>query len=156
MKASTTEYDTWLHKLLFLAFFLLGMAAVLNAQVASGDIAHVQQVVTVDQNPTLTNWADVLKKLDYPDDCYDMGLQGEITFKLLLGEDGNVLEVDISTAVHPSFRKAIEAVMPHVQATPGMYKGKPIMTWYPVKVTFDLAEEKKRRKKAEKEAKKNN
>lgn len=145
-KIGQTTYNL-LQSALFLALFVVGMFGTVNAQeTASGADSEIV-LVQVEKNPELLNWDFVQNQLAYPDDCFEMELEGTIPFKVLIGTDGRVMESEIPTGIHPSFVKAIQNVIGLIQASPGMYQGKPIPTWHLVSLTFDHKAEKKRRKK---------
>lgn len=121
----------------------------LQAQTMAQNTEPVQEeiVTQLEEVPQLKNWSEVLAAIKYPDDCFELGLEGLVPFDMLLSVEGKVLETKIPDGVHPSFLKAINDALVLLVASPGIYKGHPIKTWISLKVSFDLKAEKKRRKK---------
>lgn len=147
MNFYSTRGNSLLQKLLFLVVLFLGLYGAITAQTLAQNAAGTTpEIVTVEKNPTFLNWEILKANLRYPDDCFDLEMEGAITFKILIGLDGKVDQVDIPPGVHPSFQAVIQTTMKELKASPGIYQGEPIPTWMPMEVVFDYKAEKKRRK----------
>jgi Gram-negative bacterial TonB protein C-terminal len=121
----------------------------LQAQTMAQNTSNEQQefVTELEEVPIMKNWPEMLALLQYPDDCYELGMEGKVPFQVLISEEGLVLETKVADGVHPSFVKAIKDAVVVLRSSPGIYKGEPIKTWVGLQVQFDLKTEKALRKK---------
>lgn len=77
----------------------------------------------------------------YPALLRDMGMEGMVYVKFIVGKDGKVEEesIEITRSPHAQFsQEAIEAVLNMPQWTPGKQRGKPVRVYYNLPIKFAL------------------
>ena len=99
--------------------------------------------VGVDPVPPGGNLADfrtwVTKQIRYPDKAAKEGIQGRVTVKFVVEEDGSLSNIEEMQSPDRSLTdEAIRILSSSARWTPGKQDGKPVRVWFVMPVTFTL------------------
>ncbi|MCB0721866.1 MAG: TonB family protein [Ignavibacteriae bacterium] len=115
-------------KKLFLVCFVL---------LATASFAHAK--VTGDKLPKVTNLNSIITKISYPDDAKNQSIEGRVTAKLLVNENGVVEEVSRNDFKGPSvFFDEVEKVVWSLEFEPATENDVPVKSWVEVPFNFKL------------------
>ncbi|HPM12462.1 MAG TPA: energy transducer TonB [Bacteroidales bacterium] len=80
------------------------------------------------------------ENLEYPQEAVDMGLEGTVVVKFVVGKDGKAKNPEIVKSVAPMLDKAATSVINKLPLfTPGEQAGEKVLVWYNLPVQFKLA-----------------
>lgn len=113
--------------------------------------AEMQQELTQLPIPWMTflteprplNMLDVRKLVGYPTKARNAGIQGEVTLKVLVDEQGNYAKHVIAKSDHPLLAQACEAQVVRLKFTPATQNGRPIPYWVTIPFLFTIQGRKK-------------
>lgn len=95
------------------------------------------QPVEVDVIPDCVNLSQVNSMMNYPDLALQIGLQGKVTLRVLVGKDGSVEK--LGTITGPEiFYDEVKAKSKYLQFKPGLLNGKAVNVWVTVPFSFVL------------------
>jgi len=98
----------------------------------------VFQSFEVEKPPECVNLGQVWSSMTYPPVALDAGIEGRVTVKVLVGQDGNVIKV--ASASGPDvFYDEVKDKSINLQFTPGLQNGKPVKVWVTVPFIFKLS-----------------
>ena len=99
----------------------------------------------VEQRPTFqggdankfTEW--VLSQIVYPKEAQKHGVQGRVTLKFTIDEQGHLGNIEIIRSVDPALdAEAIRVVSSSPEWTPGYLDGRPVSVTYTVPLSFQV------------------
>ncbi|MES2765123.1 MAG: energy transducer TonB [Bacteroidota bacterium] len=91
----------------------------------------------VEKEPVV-NLAQLSKNVNYPDFAKRQGIEGKVMLRVLIGQNGKAVEVDVIDSRYEILSKAaIEAVL-KTQFTPAMQNGQAVNCWISIPVDFKL------------------
>ncbi len=96
----------------------------------------------VDENPKV-DVAPELISIDpvaYPDDARERGSQGIVLVRVLVGENGRVIDTRIIQSVDPSIDRAAIAAAKTAVFKPATSHGKPVAVWMVIPLEFAIRE----------------
>lgn len=91
----------------------------------------------VDVVPECINLTQVRGNIKYPDLAVEIGLEGKVTAKVLVGTDGNVIKVG-SVSGHELFQGEVRDKAMELRFTPGLQNNTPVKVWVSVPFNFKL------------------
>jgi len=95
------------------------------------------QSFEVEKPPECVNLGQVRSSMTYPPVARDAGIEGRVTVKVLVGQDGNVIKVGSVSGPDVFFDEVKDKSM-NLQFTPGLQNGKPVKVWVTVPFNFKL------------------
>ena len=97
----------------------------------------VYQSFEVEKVPECVNLSQVRSSMQYPSIAREAGIEGRVTVKVLVGPDGNVIQVG-SVSGPDAFHDEVTDKAKQLQFTPGLQNGKPVKVWVTVPFNFKL------------------
>ncbi len=97
----------------------------------------VYQSFEVEKAPECVNLAQVRGSMQYPEIARESGIEGRVTVKVLVGENGNVIKVG-SVSGPDVFHDEVRDKANNLEFTPGLQNGKPVKVWVTVPFNFKL------------------
>lgn len=97
----------------------------------------VYQSFEVEKPPECVNLGQVRASMKYPEIAKEGGIEGKVTVKVLVGEDGNVVKIG-SISGESVFQDEVREKAMDLQFTPGLQNGKPVKVWVSVPFNFRL------------------
>lgn len=91
----------------------------------------------VDVVPECINLTQVRGSIEYPELAVEIGLEGKVTAKVLVGTDGNVIKVG-SVSGHELFQNEVRDKASELKFTPGLQNNTPVKVWVTVPFNFKL------------------
>lgn len=80
------------------------------------------------------------ENLEYPQEAVDMGLEGTVVIKFVVGKDGKAKNPEVIKPVAPMLDKAAMSVINKLPVfTPGEQAGEKVLVWFTLPVQFKLA-----------------
>ncbi len=87
--------------------------------------------------PECTNLLQVKSSIEYPKLAVDAGIEGRVTVRVLVGEDGNVVKVG-SVGGNEIFYDEVKEKSKNLVFTPGIQNNKAVKVWVTVPFVFKL------------------
>lgn len=82
----------------------------------------------------------LMSHIKYPAMAAENGIQGTVTVKFVVKQDGSIGEVTVVRGKDPDLdREAVRVVKTLQRFTPGMINGKPVNVWYTIPIRFRLS-----------------
>lgn len=100
------------------------------------DFPGIDEYIPVDVQPEPLNFADIKKKVVYPEVLKSAGIEGKVYIKILVDKSGEVKKHKIIKSPHDLMSKEVEKVIPLIRFKPGIQANKPITCW--VMIPFDF------------------
>jgi len=97
----------------------------------------VYQSFEVEKAPEAVNLAQVRASMQYPEIARESGIEGRVTVKVLVGENGNVIKIG-SVSGPDVFHDEVRDKASDLEFTPGLQNGKPVKVWVTVPFNFKL------------------
>jgi TonB family protein len=121
----------------FFAFLLVfSLPAFLCAQ--SSEDPHPDLYYEVDDPPVPLNLADIRRKIIYPQDLKQEGIQGTLVIRVLVDTLGLVQKYLVLKSPHPGFEKAVIPLLPELKFHPASDKNVKTKFWVLMPFTFKL------------------
>ncbi len=98
----------------------------------------IYQSFEVEKAPECVNLSQVRASMRYPDIAREAGIEGRVTVKVLVGENGSVIKVG-SVSGNDAFHDEVRDKASDLQFTPGLQNGKPVKVWVTVPFNFKLS-----------------
>lgn len=126
---------------------LISAAAMMIIQISyTGISAQAQEEIFVAaevmpsfKEGTAALMSTIYKKLTYPEDAKEQGIEGKVILRFVVTKEGNIIQPIIVKGLYPSIDKAVLDVVPKIpRFEPGMNGGKPVNVWYSIPITFKL------------------
>jgi periplasmic protein TonB len=95
------------------------------------------QSFEVEKAPECVNLSQVRASMKYPEIAKESGIEGRVTVKVLVGENGNVIKIG-SVSGNDVFADEVRDKAGDLQFTPGLQNGKPVKVWVSVPFNFKL------------------
>lgn len=136
------------------AFTMLSLVAALllffslNAY-GQEEMAENNEFVNPDKFPELLTPTPIVNMGEYPEEAYQLGVDGRVQVLVLVDENGKYLEHQVRKVPHEAFLEVLPATLALLEFTPAEYRGEAIRCWFPVTIDYDYRAERKRRKKEE-------
>jgi protein TonB len=89
----------------------------------------VYQSFEVEKPPECVNLGQVRALMIYPEIAKEGGIEGKVTVKVLVGENGSVVKVG-SISGESVFHDEVRDKAMELQFTPGLQNGKPVKVWF--------------------------
>jgi TonB family protein len=90
------------------------------------------------RGPEALNLKDVAERINYPDEAIKDSVQGKVTIKILVGEDGRVIKLDEIRG--PSvFHNVVRANVVKLLFSPAINDSRPVQCWVTVPFNFKLS-----------------
>ena len=114
-------------KLFLVCFVLLATVPLLNAK------------VTGDNPPKVTNLNNIINKISYPEDAKGQMIEGRVTAKVLVNENGVVEDVSRTDFKGNSiFFDEVEKVVWSLEFEPALENDTPVKSWVEIPFNFKL------------------
>ena len=97
----------------------------------------VYQSFEVEKPPECVNLGQVRASMRYPELAKEGGIEGKVTVKVLVGENGSVIKIG-SVSGDGVFHDEVREKAMDLQFTPGLQNGKPVKVWVTVPFNFKL------------------
>ena len=78
------------------------------------------------------------RKIAYPSWAAQTGIEGQMVLKVLVNEDGRILQCKIINSVHPEIDEQVVTILEKMKAVPALDRGEPIAAWAHLRVRFTL------------------
>jgi protein TonB len=95
------------------------------------------QSFEVEKAPECVNLQMVKSSMEYPPVAIETVQEGRVTVKVLVGPDGNVIQVSSLTGPEVFYDEVKEKAR-NLEFTPGLQNGKPVKVWVTVPFNFKL------------------
>ena len=100
-------------------------------------VKDVFQSYEVEKAPDCINLAQVKSSIVYPEMARQMGKEGKVLVKVLVGTDGSVIKIGTLSG-DEVFYDEVSSKARDLQFTPGLQNGKPVKVWVSVPFSFKL------------------
>ncbi|MBZ0203112.1 MAG: TonB family protein [Ignavibacteria bacterium] len=100
-------------------------------------VKDVYTLSEVDVIPECINLSQVKSMMNYPTLAQEIGLEGKVTVKVLVGADGSVLKIGSLTGPDAFYDEVKDKAM-NLNFTPGLQSNKPVKVWVTVPFSFKL------------------
>lgn len=100
-------------------------------------VKDVYNSYEVEVAPECTNLGQVRNSIIYPEFAVQIGLEGKVTVKVLVGPEGDVLKIG-SVSGPDAFHDEVKDKAKNLQFTPGLQNNKPVKVWVTVPFSFKL------------------
>lgn len=97
----------------------------------------VFQQFEVEKAPEAVNLAQVKSLIVYPDAARELGIEGKVTVKILVGTDGSIVKLGAVNGPEVFYDEVREKTR-LIVFTPGLQNGKPVNVWVTVPFNFVL------------------
>jgi len=94
--------------------------------------------IAVEEEPDCGGIRQLQKKVEYPDFAREAGIEGRVTVRFVVDEQGNVVNPRILRGVHELLDEEALRVVKDLQCTPGKQRGKSVKVQMSLPVTFRL------------------
>ena len=94
--------------------------------------------VDVSRLPSAINMEEITKLIGYPRDAREVGIEGKVIVRILVGKDGSYMEHRIVKSAHPILKKAVEAQLENISFLPGLHGNNPVYVWVNIPFHFYL------------------
>ncbi len=91
----------------------------------------------VEKAPVCINFQQVKSSLNYPPSAIELGVEGKVVVKVLVGEDGSVLKTG-SISGNEVFHDEVKDKARELQFTPGLHNNSAVKVWVTVPFSFKL------------------
>ena len=91
-----------------------------------------------DREPEISNIYELRKRIGYPAMAKEAEIEGQVMYRFMISEDGEVLEQKLVENPHPILEKAVENQLDMATWKPGMIGGQPVAMWVNVPFRFKL------------------
>ena len=91
----------------------------------------------VDVVPECINLTQVRSQMTYPDLAQQVGIEGRVTVKVLVGTDGDVVKIGSMTGPEV-FHQEVRDKAKELKFTPGLQSNRPVKVWINVPFSFKL------------------
>ena len=91
----------------------------------------------VDIVPECINLSQVRSQMTYPDLAQQVGIEGKVTVKVLVGTDGDVVKIGSMTGPEV-FHQEVRDKAKELKFTPGLQSNRPVKVWINVPFSFKL------------------
>jgi TonB family protein len=89
-------------------------------------------------SPQLLN-PEVLDQIPYPESCRELGIEGKVKLKFLVGKNGRVIRGSVQSTPHLELGEACLRVLDRLQFIPGLDEDQePVECWVSIVVHFEL------------------
>ena len=86
----------------------------------------------------ISNYKSVLSQVEYPVECRENALEGQVLVKLNVDEDGEILSHEIVSSTCIDMTLSVEKVLPLLHFEPVQIEGKIVKSEITIPVTFKL------------------
>ncbi len=100
-------------------------------------VKDVYTLSEVDVIPECINLPQVKAMMTYPALAQEIGLEGKVTVKVLVGADGNVVKIGSLSGPDLFYDEVKDKAM-NLNFTPGLQSNKPVKVWVTVPFSFKL------------------
>jgi protein TonB len=90
------------------------------------------------EQPVAMNLNDIKGKIRYPEQLMEVGLEGQVLFKVLVDENGSYLRHEVKKTSHNLFTKEVEPKLKDLKFQPGKQAGKNVRVWVLIPFKFTL------------------
>jgi protein TonB len=94
-------------------------------------------IFEIEVAPECTNLQQVKSDINYPPRAIEIGLEGKVTVRVLIGPDGSVMKVGAISG-HEYFHDEVKDKAKNLVFTPGLQNNKPVKVWVTVPFNFKL------------------
>lgn len=94
--------------------------------------------IPAQKKPEPVNMDDIKKEIGYPALAREGNIEGDVTLKILVDENGNYVKHNVLKQVHPILLKEVEKHVGKLKFTPAIQGNKPIKFWLVVPFKFKL------------------
>jgi TonB family protein len=91
----------------------------------------------VEKAPVCTNLQQVKSSIQYPQSAIEIGAEGKVMVKVLVGEDGSVLKIG-AVSGNELFHDEVKEKARNLQFTPGLQNNTAVKVWVNVPFSFKL------------------
>ena len=95
------------------------------------------QSFEVEKAPECVNLGMVRNSMEYPPLAVEIGMEGRVTVKVLVGTEGQVIQIG-SMSGPDIFYDEVKNKAKNLEFTPGLQNGKPVKVWVTVPFNFKL------------------
>lgn len=107
-------------------------------KVAENEDPNPDKFIPVQKRPEPTNMDAVRQAIGYPTIAREGGIEGDVTLKILVDEEGKYVKHLVLKQVHPILLKEVEKHVSGLRFTPAIQGNKPIKFWLVVPFKFKL------------------
>ncbi len=105
---------------------------------AQTTLPAVDEFVYCDSEPQIINFKEALTKHPFPSILKDAGIDGGTMIRVLVSEEGDYLDHQVLSSVHPILAKHWSQVVKELVFSPAQYQGKNIAFWVDVPFYYHL------------------
>ncbi|MFC2134236.1 energy transducer TonB [Bacteroidota bacterium] len=107
---------------------------------AEADSTDSEFLLDVEETPMpVGGMGELGKKIEYPREAKELGIQGQVFIRAYIDEEGNVVKTEVLKGVgHGLEEAAVKAIM-ETKFTPGKQNGIPVKTQVSIPVKFKLS-----------------
>lgn len=99
----------------------------------------IDPLISYAEYPALPlNLSEVRQDIGFPDRAARIGLEGEVTVKVLVGEDGEYVRHVVEDFSHPIFLESCERHIKKLRFTPGKMGSEPVKVWVSIPFQFRM------------------
>jgi len=104
------------------------------------DAPDINQYIVVEEEPKPINMMEIKKRIGYPKEARDSGIQGNVVVRILIDTEGNYRRHVVLNAVHPVLERVVVQHIADLQFEPAIKSDEPIHFWVNVPFSFKLLE----------------
>ena len=98
----------------------------------------LDRFVVADVMPTPINLNELKQQIVYPKKAREMGIEGKVFIRVLVGEDGIPIKHEVLRSPHPWLTEAALAGIDVLRFSPAMREGKAIEFWTTIPIDFSF------------------
>lgn len=104
------------------------------------DSTESEYLLDVEETPMpVGGMGELAKKIEYPREAKESGIEGQVFIKVFIDEEGNVVKTEVLKGVgHGLEEAAVKAIM-ETKFIPGKQNGVPVKTQVSIPVKFKLS-----------------
>lgn len=107
-------------------------------RLATDHFPGISESLMVNEEPKPINIEKIKRSVSYPVIARNRGIQGQVNMRVLVNEEGEIIEYKIINQVHPFLASDVEAYILDLTFTPALIDGKPIMFWVNIPFNFTI------------------
>lgn len=88
--------------------------------------------------PVISNYAEVLKQIEYPTVCRENGVEGTVFVRISVDNEGNMTKYDIVKTPCSDLKEAVEKVLPLLTFQPANVEGQNVSSKILIPIEFRL------------------
>lgn len=104
----------------------------------SRDDDRIWHASEVDIEPQPINYQQVEEWIGYPETAYNAGIQGDVSLRVLVDQEGQYVKHEVENSFHPLLRIPCEVFTQLLEFKPASKNGEAVTCWVKVSYHFEI------------------